>query len=55
LWRSGREAEDLSLSVDAAGLAGGGVSLYSNVVKGSFLGITRGCTARGFDSDALQY
>ena len=46
-WRSGREAEDLSFNVDAAGLAGGGVSLYNNVVKGSCLGITRGGMVRG--------
>ena len=53
-WRSGREAEDFSLSVDAAGLAGEGVSLYSNVVKGSCLGIVRGGMARGLERDALE-
>lgn len=55
LWRSGREAEAVSLSVDAPELPGEGVSLQGNVTHGSSSGITRGGMARGLERDALEY
>lgn len=54
LWRSGREAEGVSLGVDTPRLASKDGSLHGNAIEGLYLGTVRGGVTRGLESETLD-
>lgn len=55
LWRSRREAEDVSLGEGTPRLVNNEESLYGRVARGSCSGTVRGGVIRGLERDAWEF